>query len=260
MSGWRLSKADGSGERSDLSLGQVSELLGHFVFGPDDLVAGPKQERMLRIGDVAALRKFLPIRPQADAPTLKLQTPASTGAKAPSARRPPAHVDDTITSGRASVVSVPLAAGFGPRLRPVTTQEEDELDLTAAIDVVFQLLIFFMVCGVIESSSNITLPRTKTGAGLDAQRCIVVGVRPGAPEDAPASAVSYFMGSQPDALLSLEEAAAQAAAAAQSDPSKTIVIKGAADAPNKSVLDLVVALKNRSADAILRTGVKEKHD
>ena len=56
-------------------------------------------------------------------------------------------------------------------------REELELDITPLIDVVFLLLIFFMVTSTMQASSDLEIPAAKHGVGLESDKTTVIIVR-----------------------------------------------------------------------------------
>ena len=68
--------------------------------------------------------------------------------------------------------------GWGGRKR---STPEAELDITPMIDVVFLLLIFFMVTSTMQPSADLEIPAAKHGVGLDSEKTTVIIVKnPGA--------------------------------------------------------------------------------
>ena len=68
--------------------------------------------------------------------------------------------------------------GWGGRKRGTV---EAELDITPMIDVVFLLLIFFMVTSTMQPSSDLEIPGAKHGVGLETDKATVIIVKnPGA--------------------------------------------------------------------------------
>jgi biopolymer transport protein ExbD len=75
--------------------------------------------------------------------------------------------------------------GDEPLVRKRTTGDA-ELDLTSMIDVVFLLLIFFMVTSTMQQDSGLDLPAAKHGVGVESLEAIVITVnRPAASGDDP---------------------------------------------------------------------------
>ena len=64
--------------------------------------------------------------------------------------------------------------GWGGRKRAVP---EADLDITPMIDVVFLLLIFFMVTSTMEASADLEIPGAKHGVGLETDKIIVFIVK-----------------------------------------------------------------------------------
>ena len=73
--------------------------------------------------------------------------------------------------------------GWGGRKRSVP---EAELDITPMIDVVFLLLIFFMVTSTMQPSADLEIPAAKHGIGLETDKTTVIIVRnPGSEGEVP---------------------------------------------------------------------------
>lgn len=268
MPGWRLSKADGSDLRTDLSLAQVRELLAGGAYGANDLVASPKQKVMLPIGSVAALEKFLPqetrderaetsppVQPPAKARPGVVRKPVPEPVAPTKAPQPVLDIETPRAPAGTAAATLAGAGVYRRRLQPV--EEDTDIDISAMIDVVFQLLIFFMVCSVLQPSSAVNVPQTETGQGLDPERCMVVAVASASPDEPADGGVTYFLESQPEAKLSLTEVAQRAAERAEQDGSQAIILKAAKDAPYEAVRDLLIELRKHTEISV-RTGVKEK--
>ncbi|MBN2446677.1 MAG: biopolymer transporter ExbD, partial [Phycisphaerae bacterium] len=151
-----------------------------------------------------------------------------------------------------------VPAATGQRRRQFGAIDDTEIDMTSMIDVVFQLLVFFMVCSVIQSTSAVNVPETKTGYGMDPHACVMVSVRAVSKEPASIGGFAVFVDDRPDEALSLKEAAVRAADLVGSTTEQTIILRAATDAPYQLVRDLLVELR-RHTDAVVRTGVREKH-
>ena len=77
-------------------------------------------------------------------------------------------------TGKKSTFADAADAGWGGRKRSVP---EAELDITPMIDVVFLLLIFFMVTSTMQASSDLEIPGAKHGVGLETDKTTVIIVR-----------------------------------------------------------------------------------
>ena len=81
-------------------------------------------------------------------------------------------------TGRKTTFADAADNGWGGRERVVP---EADLDITPMIDVVFLLLIFFMVTSTMQASSDLEIPAAKHGVGLKTDKTTVILVRnPGA--------------------------------------------------------------------------------
>lgn len=57
--------------------------------------------------------------------------------------------------------------------------EDCEMDITPMIDMVFQLLIFFMVCGKVGEAVSVKLPKSSTGFMVPTKESVVLIVKHG---------------------------------------------------------------------------------
>jgi biopolymer transport protein ExbD len=64
------------------------------------------------------------------------------------------------------------------------TMLEGDLDITPMIDIVFLLLIFFIVASRVQQSSTATLPPARYGAGVSTKTAAILTVIPGPGENA----------------------------------------------------------------------------
>lgn len=85
-------------------------------------------------------------------------------------------------------------------------REEAEMDITPMIDVVFLLLIFFMVAARIDPQAAVALPTAKHGDAIPEKNCVVIVISEVSGGDAE---IYLGAGKDPDTLLesslSLEE-------------------------------------------------------
>ena len=70
-------------------------------------------------------------------------------------------------------------------LTPAKTPLDGELDLTSLIDVVFLLLIFFMVCSTMKGTPDIDTPKAHFGTGVAERSATIVTIRRAAPGGPP---------------------------------------------------------------------------
>jgi biopolymer transport protein ExbD len=153
----------------------------------------------------------------------------------------PAEARPAITRAAASSV------GTGPvrlegRLVRVADEEDTELDMTPMIDVVFQLLIFFMLTSAFLAQAQVDLPDAVTGRGETAEERVVVDLVPD--KTASIGAKLLFSGDQgvatdPDKLTeTIKDRLATA-------DFKEVLIRGAKDAP----IGAVRLVMNRASEA-----------
>lgn len=63
---------------------------------------------------------------------------------------------------------------FGKKREP--PEEDDEINITAMIDVVLLLLIFFMITSNMESATSLQIPPATHGEGISVDQSIVISV------------------------------------------------------------------------------------
>ena len=63
--------------------------------------------------------------------------------------------------------------GIGAKRR----KRSDEIDLTSLIDVVFLLLIFFMVSSTMTGQADVKVPAAKNQKGIDPRQSVVITIR-----------------------------------------------------------------------------------
>ncbi len=253
MAGWRLAQADGTGERHDLSLAQVCALLEQGAYGPEDLVASPGQDVLRPIRLFSSLQRFLsPAPPAVPAPPVVPTAPAAVDAPTPQLSPPVPQPQLT----RLADAAWPTAVGSVRRRRLALAVGDSELEIAPMIDVVFQLLIFFMVCSVLSKTHGVKVPAAESGARLDPASAIVVGVRPASENGGAQDVIFYdYKDNQADGL-SADEAADRAAAQTADTPGLQVIIKADGSAVYKTVRELVGALNKRQIHPV--TGVREK--
>jgi biopolymer transport protein ExbD len=244
VAGWRLAKADGSDQRRDLSLAQVCGLLEQGAYGPEDLVASPTQDVLRPIRLFASLQRFL--SPAAPA------IPAAPAAVEPPTPRPPPQPSPP----RASDAAGPAGLVHVARRRLAAALADSELEIAPMIDVVFQLLIFFMVCSVLNKTHGVKVPAAESGDRLDPASALVVGVRPAAESGDSQDQIFYDFKDQRVDGLSPDEVASRAAAQTKETPGLQVVIKADGQAVYRTVRELVAALNKRHIHSV--TGVREK--
>jgi biopolymer transport protein ExbD len=77
-------------------------------------------------------------------------------------------------TGRKSTFADAGDDGWGGEGR---TNPEADLDITPMIDVVFLLLIFFMVTSTMQPPADMEIPSAKHGIGLESARTTIISVR-----------------------------------------------------------------------------------
>jgi biopolymer transport protein ExbD len=119
-------------------------------------------------------------------------------------------------------------------LRGETQLEEPILNLTPMIDVVFNLLVFFMCAtsflSAVEREIEVELPSAESGGALEAPpEELVITVRADG---------AVFVGGDP---LSREELLARLRTAAQGDPETPVTIRGDRQAEHQSIVSVMDA-------------------
>lgn len=64
----------------------------------------------------------------------------------------------------------------GPVLARRPLSDSAEMDITPMIDIVFLLLIFFLVCSTMSQSTSVKLPAARHGRGVDEQTAVIITV------------------------------------------------------------------------------------
>lgn len=59
---------------------------------------------------------------------------------------------------------------------PKKKREEADLDITPMIDVVFLLLIFFMVTSTMQADPAVIVPEAKHGVGVDQEKAVIISI------------------------------------------------------------------------------------
>lgn len=133
-----------------------------------------------------------------------------------------------------------------------TRKEEFELDFTSMIDVVFLLMIFFMVQSALASQTDVDLPPAHRGKGLDPSTMTVVTIL--APES-PGGAPRYRIGSGGGKSATLEEAR-QFMQSGVRDGRTHVVVRAERKVPHRYVLEVARAA-GRTEGAELSFAVQE---
>ena len=74
-----------------------------------------------------------------------------------------------------------------PQLSNAERRDDAEMDITPMIDVVFLLLIFFIVCSTTDQQTRIELAKAKHGEGVSERESVVIVVEEGGIDSAPVS-------------------------------------------------------------------------
>ena len=77
-------------------------------------------------------------------------------------------------TGRKTTFADAADIGWGGQKRATV---EADLDITPMIDVVFLLLIFFMVTSTMQASADLEIPAAKHGVGLESDKTTIIIVR-----------------------------------------------------------------------------------
>lgn len=64
----------------------------------------------------------------------------------------------------------------GPVLERRKLNDSAEMDITPMIDIVFLLLIFFLVCSTMSQSTAVKLPAARHGKGVDEQTAVIITI------------------------------------------------------------------------------------
>jgi biopolymer transport protein ExbD len=128
-----------------------------------------------------------------------------------------------------------------PGLKRRRALEDTEMDITPMIDIVFLLLIFFVVTSKMEPGAGIPLPVATTGAAIVVKQCVIITVGTGDTEDE--AKVYKGDGDVPETLIDSsdinaleEELQAYVEEQIALDPrKKTVLIKGAKGVKHKHI-------------------------
>ncbi len=63
-----------------------------------------------------------------------------------------------------------------PVLARRRVQDGTEMDITPMIDIVFLLLIFFLVCSTMSQATSVKLPPARHGKGVDEQAAVIITI------------------------------------------------------------------------------------
>lgn len=104
-------------------------------------------------------------------------------------------------------------------------KDDAHFDITAMIDLVFMMNIFFLVTSLTKSAAEVDLPKAKHCTPADESECVVILVRNGADPTTPAVSISSPDGEQKLSPDELDERIRSAVEAAVDQNKKKVLIK-----------------------------------
>ena len=121
------------------------------------------------------------------------------------------------------------------QLRDLGNLADDHLDLTAMVDVVFQLLTFLLLTYQVSSSAEVTLPPARHGVGIEESTSIVLTLTP---PDSSGGSVAVYQGTKIDHNKQLvdDEMITNAVTEALTSGKHSVVIQADAEVPHGEVL------------------------
>ena len=140
--------------------------------------------------------------------------------------------------------------------RPETMgAEEDYLDMTPMVDVVFQLMTFLLITFQSAVTAGVALPKARHGRGIEDAEAIILAIA--RPETAKGQAL-VFEGPdpKPERRLETPEAVTAAVQKAMDEGRKHVVLQAAGDVPHGEVLRLA-GVVGRVPGVVLHIGVEE---
>jgi len=138
------------------------------------------------------------------------------------------------------------------RLTPIKRRLDDELDMTSLIDVVFLLLIFFMVSSTMKGTPDIDTPEAHFGTGVVERAASIVTVRRAGLGGLPLIILGDGIGAEGD----FEDVYKYVADGARAGKSH-VIIKAERDIPHGFVQKVAKAVA-RVENVRLNIGVQEK--
>jgi biopolymer transport protein ExbD len=139
----------------------------------------------------------------------------------------------------------------GPPLEPRPIRDTGDLDITPMIDIVFLLLIFFLVTSRPDESTSVELPPAKHGSGISQQTSVIITI---AKADGPKAPAKVYLADGkvgeplPDDPVKQEEAIRAAVDQGFVEEAKTsVIIKAGRDVKAGDI--------KRVASAIGKAGV-----
>ncbi len=120
-------------------------------------------------------------------------------------------------------------------LRDLSSICDDHLDLTAMVDVVFQLLTFLLLTYQVSNEADVNLPPARHGVGIEETDSIVLTL---SPPDSAGGAVAVYQGTKVDHNKQLmdDEMITSAVTEALTSGKHRVVIQADAEVPHGEVL------------------------
>jgi len=149
----------------------------------------------------------------------------------------------------------------GPVLARRPIDASAEMDITPMIDIVFLLLIFFLVCSTMSQSTAVKLPAARHGKGVDEQTAVIITVDGEGGED---KARVYLGDGTSGELLPEDHAAqekliAEAVEAGLSEGKTAILVKAARGVKSGDVERVSKAAASMAEGSNFYLGVMEIH-
>ena len=141
------------------------------------------------------------------------------------------------------------------QLRDLGQSGDDHLDLTAMVDVIFQLLTFLLLTYQVSMESAVNMPAAKHGVGVEESDSIVLTVAP--PESA-GGAAGVYLGTKLDADKQLPDSdqIQQKVEEAVAGGKRRVVIQADGEVPHGEVLRVAGAAAKVEGISI-HVGVEE---
>lgn len=171
---------------------------------------------------------------------------ALAAADAPAASAPPAAPPRT-RGAAAYAVGSGRIANEG-RFVQSNDVDESDMDMTPMIDVVFQLLIFFMLTSAFLTQTNVDLPDSVTGVGEIVEERVSVDLVPNPKTDIGAD---FYFAKIEDGATATSELTATIRKRLEKAMFRELVIRGARDAPIGAVRAALHAGTEAGAEKIL---------
>jgi biopolymer transport protein ExbD len=133
--------------------------------------------------------------------------------------------------------------------------EEDHLDMTPMVDVVFQLMTFLLITFQTAVVIGVDLPKAKHGRGIQDTEALILAI---APPQTPNGQAMIYEGPEPDPAKRLEsvEAITTVVKKALDEGRKHVVLEAAGNVPHGEVLRLAAAVA-KVPGIVLHIGVEE---